>query len=386
MNDLSPIGGTAGGDPRSSSLLFSPVRLGRYELPNRIVMAPMTRDRTPDQVPNAMNALYYAQRASAGLIVTEGTAPDALGLGYIDIPGLYTHEQALGWREVAKAVQGVAGTGPARTGRIFVQLMFVGRVSHPDFLDGATPLGPSAVTPHGTTFTKSGPKPFVEPRAMSEDEIEAALASFAHASRLAVEVAGLDGVEIHGANGYLPSQFLAPNANLRQDDWGGDIPRRARFLLEAVDRAVAAIGADRVGVRLSPGGTFNDIHDPDWPATCAYVLPELDRRGLAYAHVMVPAPAPGPSPDGTGPNVGAFAREHYRGTLILNGGYDRARADVAIEGGGADLVSFGVPFLANPDLPVRLATGAPLNAPDPSTFYGGGERGYVDYPALAGAR
>jgi N-ethylmaleimide reductase len=362
--------------------LFSPVRLGRYTLPNRIVMAPMTRDRTPGQVPNALNARYYAQRAAAGLIVTEGTAPIASGLGYVDIPGLYTQEQALGWREVARAVHEAARTPETGAGRIFVQLMYVGRVSHPDFLDGATPLAPSAIRPEGTVFTKEGPKPFVEPRAMSEDDIEAALEAHGRAARLAVDVAGLDGVEIHGANGYLPGQFLAPNANRREDGWGGDIPRRARFLLEAVDRAVAAIGADRVGVRLSPAGRYNDIDDPHWRDTYAYVLPELDRRGLAYLHVMLPSPSAG---DATTAGVAEHARAHYRGTLILNSGYDRARAEADLAAGRADLISFGVPFLANPDLPTRLATGAALNQPDPSTFYSGGERGYIDYPTLAEA-
>ena len=375
MNDMTPV--TAGQD---TSPLFSPVKLGRYTLPNRIVMAPMTRDRTPGQVPNALNAEYYAQRAGAGLIVTEGVAPHSMGLGYIDIPGLYTEEQALGWRAVSRAVRDARGDV---SGRIFAQLMFVGRVSHPDFLGGATPLGPSAVKPEGAAFTVEGLKPFVEPRAMTEAEIAEVLKAYARAADLAVDVAELDGVEIHGANGYLPSQFLAPNSNTRDDAWGGDVPRRARFLVEAVGRAVEAIGADRVGVRVSPGGTFNDIHDADWPATYAYLLPELDRLGLAYIHVLAPQAAPGPNPDSAGPGVAALARRHVRETpLMLNGGYTRERAEADLSEGRADLISFGVPFLANPDLPRRLAENAPLNAPDQETFYAGGAKGYVDYPTL----
>ncbi|HEV7254404.1 MAG TPA: alkene reductase [Mesorhizobium sp.] len=381
MNDMTPVAARA--QEQAASPLFTAVPLGRYTLPNRIVMAPMTRDRTPGQVPNALNAEYYAQRATAGLIVTEGVAPHPMGLGYIDIPGLYTDEQALGWREVSRAVRQAAREQGAEGGRIFAQLMYVGRVSHPDFLDGRTPFGPSAIRPEGATFTVDGPKPFVEPRAMTEADIEEALESYAHAAGLAVGPAELDGVEIHGANGYLPSQFLAPNANQRTDAWGGDVPRRARFLLEAVDRAAAAIGPDRVGVRLSPGGTFNDIHDTDWPATYAYVLPELDRRGLAYIHVVAPQAAPGPNPDSAGPSVAALARSQVRQTpLMLNGGYDRERAEADLWEKRADLVSFGVPFLANPDLPRRMAENAALNAPDPSTFYAGGPKGYVDYPRL----
>jgi N-ethylmaleimide reductase len=339
-------------------------------------MAPMTRDRSPGAVPNALNARYYGQRSGAGLIVTEGTAPHALGLGYIDIPGLFTDEQAAGWSKVGEA----AHAGGAR---VFVQLMHTGRVSHPSFLGGATPLAPSAVRADGTTFTEEGPQPFVTPKAMTEADIEEALAAYAHAARLAVDAAGLDGVEVHGANGYLPGQFLAPNANIREDAWGGDLPRRARFLLEAVDRAAEAIGGDRVGVRVSPGGTFNDIHDPNWPETYAYLAEQLNARPLAYLHTIAPPPAPGPDPDSAErADAVAIIRARYKGLLILNGGYDRARADADIAAGRGDLVSFGVPFIANPDLPERLRSGAPLAQPDPTTFYSGGERGYADYPAL----
>lgn len=346
--------------------LFSPVRLGALNLSSRVVMAPMTRNRTPGQVPNALNAEYYAQRAGAGLIVTEGTTPDASGRGYIDIPGLYSQAQAEGWRQVASAVH-------ARGGHIFVQLMHTGRISHPDFLDGAQPVAPSAIQAPGQIYTHEGMKPHGVPRALEAAEIPTLIATYGRAAKLARE-AGLDGVEVHGANGYLPGQFLAPNVNQRTDAWGGSVENRARFLLGAVDAAVAAIGADRVGVRLSPGGSFNDIQDPDAPATYAYVAGELAKRNLAYLHVFNTNP---------GFDVPALIRAHYKGTLILNGGYDRARAEADLASGLADLIAFGVPFLANPDLPERLARGAALNAPDQATFYGGGAKGYTDYPALA---
>ncbi|MBS7792410.1 alkene reductase [Roseococcus sp. SDR] len=346
--------------------LFSPVRLGALNLKSRVVMAPMTRNRTPGQVPTALNAEYYAQRAGAGLIVTEGTTPDASGRGYIDIPGLYNRAQAEGWREVARAVH-------AKGGHIFVQLMHTGRISHPDFLDGAAPVAPSAIPAPGEIYTHEGMKPHGTPRALEAAEIPALIATYGRAATLARE-AGLDGVEVHGANGYLPGQFLAPNANQRTDEWGGSIENRARFLLGAVDAAVAAIGADRVGVRLSPGGVFNDIQDPDAPATYAHVAAELAKRNLAYLHIFNTNP---------GFDVPALIRAHYKGTLILNGGYDRARAEADIASGLADLIAFGVPYLANPDLPERLAQGAALNTPDQATFYGGGAKGYTDYPALA---
>jgi len=349
-----------------SNTLFSPVRLGALNLPSRLVMAPMTRNRSPGQVPNAMNAEYYAQRAGAGLIVTEGATPDASGRGYIDIPGLYNDAQAEGWRGVAEAVH-------EKGGRIFIQLMHTGRISHPDFLDGNQPVSSSSIAAPGEMYTHTGMKPHGTPRALVADEIPALAATYGRAANLARK-AGLDGVEVHGANGYLPGQFLAPNVNTREDAWGGSIEKRSRFLLEAVDSAVAAIGASRVGVRLSPGGTFNDIHDPDAPATYAHVAAELAKRNLAYLHVYNTNP---------GFDVPALIRAHYKGTLILNGGYDRARAEADIASGLADLIAFGVPFLANPDLPVRLREGAPLNTPDQATFYGGSAKGYTDYPALA---
>jgi N-ethylmaleimide reductase len=346
--------------------LFSPVRLGAIDLPHRIVMAPMTRNRSPGAVPTAMNALYYAQRASAALIVTEGTAPSAGGQGYMDVPGLYTDEQVQGWRRVTDAVH-------AAGGRIFAQLMHVGRVSHPDFLGGAQPVGPSAVCAEGNAITYEGLKPFVTPRALEAAEIEAIVAQHGEAARRAVE-AGFDGVEIHGANGYLAEQFLASSTNKRTDEWGGSVERRARFVLALADAAAAAIGPERVGVRLSPGNSFNDIADADPQATLTHMAAELGRRGLAYLHLVVhPLDF----------DVLGLARSLYGGTLIANSGYDLDKAERDIGSGRADLVSFGAPFIANPDLPRRLRTGAPLAAGDRATFYGGDAHGYVDYPFLA---
>ncbi len=349
--------------------LFTPLRLGALDLPHRIVMAPMTRNRSPGNLPNALNATYYAQRASAALIITEGTAPDAMGRGYIDIPGLYDARQMAAWRGVTEAVH-------ARGGLIAVQLMHVGRISHPDFLDGAPPVAPSAVAAAGALPTLPGPKPVSVPRALDAAGIRAAIAAHGRAARLARE-AGFDAVEIHGANGYLPNQFLAPNANLRRDAWGGSVEKRARFLLEATDAAIAEIGAGRVVVRLSPGSGFNDIADPEVEATYAHVVAQLERRDLAWLHVVDARP---------GFDMAELVARHYRGAVMLNGGYDRARAEADIAAGRATLVSFGTPFISNPDLPQRLRDGAPLATADRATFYGGDARGYVDYPELAFAR
>lgn len=350
----------------TESRLFSPTTLGDIALANRVVMAPMTRNRSPGHVPNALNAEYYAQRAGAGLIITEGTAPEPMGLGYIDIPGLFNDLQVEGWRKVAEAVH-------AKGGRIAAQLMHVGRISHPDLLGGETPLAPSAIAAPGDMFTHAGPKPMPVPRAMTEAEITRAIASYGSAARNAV-AAGLDGVEVHAANGYLPSQFLAPNTNQRTDAWGGSIEKRARFALAAVDAAVAAIGAGRVGIRVSPGGTFNDIHDDDVEGTYTHLFQQLAPKGLAFLHIMGTPP---------GLDIAALARKYFAGSVILAGGYDRARAEAALEAGNAQAIAFGVPFLANPDLPARLALNAALNTPDTATFYGGDAGGYTDYPALA---
>jgi N-ethylmaleimide reductase len=348
------------------SILFTPTTLGDIPLANRVVMAPMTRNRSPGNVPNALNAEYYAQRAGAGLIITEGTAPEAMGRGYIDIPGLYNEAQVAGWRAVAAAVH-------AKGGRIAAQLMHVGRISHPDLLEGETPIAPSAIAAPGDMFTHAGAKPMPVPRAMTEAEIARAVASYGSAARNAV-AANLDGVEVHAANGYLPSQFLAPNTNQRSDGWGGSIANRARFVLGAVDAAIGAIGAARVGIRVSPGGTFNDIHDDDVEGTYTHLFKALAPKRLAWLHIMGTPP---------GLDIAALAQKHYGGKVILAAGYDRAKAEADLGAGRAEAIAFGVPFLANPDLPVRLHANAPLNAADSKTFYGGGAPGYTDYPPLA---
>lgn len=346
--------------------LFAPIQLGDVPLANRVAMAPMTRSRAPGNVPTALMAEYYGQRASAGLVITEGTAPTPDGRGYINIPGIYSPEQIEGWRAVGKAVH-------AKGGRVFAQVMHVGRISLPELQDGADPLAPSAVTPAGQMYTPTGLKPFGQPKEMTEAQIEAAIEAFAQGARNAI-AAGLDGVEIHGANGYLPNQFLAPNSNLRTDKWGGSAENRARFLIAITEAAAKAIGPGRVGVRLSPGSSFNDIEDPDLEGTYRAVIQGLSGKGLAYLHFLDAKPAF---------DVIGLARQQFDGKIILNAGYDLARAQADIASGRGDMVAFGTLYIANPDLVARLKQGAPLAAPDQATFYGGDAKGYTDYPTLA---
>ena len=350
--------------------LFTPFQLGPYELANRLVMAPMTRSRAgAGNVPGELAAEYYAQRASAGLIVSEGAQVSPQGVGYPGTPGIHTDEQVDGWRRVTEAVH-------ARGGRIFLQLWHVGRVSHPSLQpDGGFPVAPSAVGIEGTTFAADGTmKPFVTPRALERDEIRGIVEQFEDGARHAYR-AGFDGVELHGANGYLIDQFLRDGANRRHDEYGGSVQNRVRFLLEVTEAVAGVWGGDRVGVRVSPAGAVNGMSDSDPVATFAYAAYALNRFGLAYLHVTEPLGGPEP-------RITPALRAIFRGPLMANGGYGRETADAALARGQADLVSFGVPFLANPDLPRRLREGAPLNAPDRATFYGGGEHGYTDYPAL----
>jgi N-ethylmaleimide reductase len=357
-----------------SSILFTPVRVGAVALDNRIVMAPMTRNRAGEgNVPTELVARYYAQRSSAGLIVTEATQVAPEGVGYPNTPGIHTDAQVEGWRRVTDAVH-------ARGGRIFLQLWHVGRISHPSLQPGGVlPVAPSAVKPAGKGMTYDGPKEFVTPRALETFEIADAVAHFADGARRARE-AGFDGVEIHGANGYLIEQFLVDGVNRRTDRYGGSVENRVRFLVEVTEAVVGAWRADRVGVRLSPRGTFNDITDSDREATFGHAVDRLDEFGLAYLHLVDPVGGPMDTP-GT-PRLAPRLRSRFGGPVIVNGGFDRAAAERAIADGEADLVAFGVPFLANPDLPARLRRGAPLNEPDRATFYGGDARGYTDYPAL----
>ena len=356
------------------STLFSDFTLGALALPNRIVMAPMTRSRAVGNVPNAMMAEYYAQRAGAGLIVTEGTSPSPNGLGYPRIPGLFSPAQVEGWRRVTDAVH-------AAGGRVFVQLMHTGRISHPLNLPaGARVLAPSAVRASGEMYTdQEGMQPLPVPGAMSEADIETALEEFAEAGRKAL-AAGFDGIELHGANGYLLEQFFRPNTNRREDGWGGSLENRGRFVLEAVRRCAEAIGPERVGIRLSPFGVFNDmpVHDA-MEADYLWLADRLDALGPVYVH-LVDHEAMGAPP--VPERIKRGYRRHFGGVLILSGGYDRARAEADLASGAADLVAVGRPFIAHPDLPRRWSEGAELNAPDPDTFYTPGEKGYTDYPAL----
>jgi len=358
-----------------STDLFSSFTLGALSLPNRVVMAPMTRSRaTPDHTPTPIMADYYAARADAGLLITEGTAPDPHGCGYARIPGLWSEVQVDGWRAVTDAVR-------AAGGRIAVQLMHTGRVGHPlNLPEGAALLGPSDAAAPGEMYTdQRGPQPHPAPRAMTDAEVEAAVEGFVAASRNAI-AAGFDAVELHGANGYLIDQFLTPSVNTRADRWGGDREGRARFALEVARRASDAIGADRLGVRLSPFGVFNGIQP--WEgleSDFIWLAQQLGRLGLAYLHLVDHSSMGAPEvPAG----LKAGLREAFGGAFILSGGYDRARADADLAAGQGDLVAFGRPYLANPDLVTRLRAGADLNAPDFNTFYTPGPEGYTDYPTL----
>jgi len=369
---FSPVGGNIPGRSAPKDL-FTPVRLGRYELANRIVMAPLTRNRAgAGNVPLAMHAEYYAQRASAGLIITEATQASPQGVGYPGTPGIHTSEQIVAWRRVTDAVHGEGG-------HIFLQIWHVGRISHPSMQpDHALPVAPSAIRPLGEVFTTEGPQRFVTPRALTLDEIPGIVASFRRGAANAI-AAGFDGVEVHGANGYLLDQFLRDGSNRRTDRYGGSVENRARLLLEVVDAVAAEIGADRTGVRLSPINSFNSMSDSDPDVTFGYAVRQLSERGLAYLHVVETDFAGSASENHYHRDA---LRDAFRGTYIANGGYDGARARLAIQTGAADLVSFGAPYIANPDLVERFAVDAPLNRPDPSTFYGGDERGYIDYPFL----
>jgi N-ethylmaleimide reductase len=352
--------------------LFSSFQLGRLTLPNRIVMAPMTRSRALGNVPNELHATYYSQRADAGLIVTEGTSPSPDGLGYARIPGLFDDAQQAGWKHVTDAVH-------ARGGRIFVQLMHTGRVGHPLNLPaGARVLGPSALAAPGQMYTDaSGPQPHPVPTAMSEADIEKAIVEHAESARRAI-AAGFDGVELHGANGYLLEQFLNVGANQRTDRWGGSVENRVRFVVEVATRAARAIGGDRVGLRLSPAaGSQGLVTDPHTRDVYLTLMKALRGLGLAYVHIVDHSAMGAPAPDA---GLLTDMREAFHGPFILAGGFDAPRAEAALGSGRADLVAFGRPFLANPTLVSKLRTNAPLRPPDFATFYTPGEKGYTDYP------
>jgi N-ethylmaleimide reductase len=357
--------------------LLSSYRLGGFELKNRLVMSPMTRSRAVDgNVPNPLAPTYYAQRATAGLIVTEATQVSPQGVGYIRTPGIHSPEQVAGWRHVTDAVHRVGG-------KIFAQLWHVGRISHPDFHDGALPVAPSAIAADGEVFTTRGRTRMVTPRALKADELPGIVAQFRQGAENA-QAAGFDGVELHGANGYLLDQFLRDGTNQRTDAYGGSVRNRARLPLEVTEAVVAVWGPDRVGYKVSPNGAFNSMSDSDPIATFSYLTDELSRLGLLYLHATEGVAGPMAPPPGT-VLAAPVLRKRFKGALILNGGYDSLSAEAAIARGDADLIAFGVPFLANPDLPLRYAKRVPLNAADQATFYAGEAKGYIDYPALAGA-
>ncbi len=357
------------------SLLFSKTTLGKLPLQNHMVMAPLTRSRATGNVPNDLMAEYYAQRAGMGLIISEGTSPSPNGLGYARIPGIYSVEQVAGWKKVTDAVH-------AKGARIFVQLMHTGRIGHQlNLPKGARVVGPSAVKAAGQMYTDAeGMKDHPVPEAMSEADLMATAAEYVNAATNAVK-AGFDGIELHAANGYLLEQFIRPNSNTRTDQYGGSIENRARFVLEVAEATIAAIGKDKVGIRLSPFGAFNDMPlYPEMESDYGYLAEKLNALGLAYIHLVDHSSQGAPVVPDT---IKATFRKVFKQTLILSGGYDAKRAEADLAAGRADLIAFGKPILANPDLVQRWKDGAPLNAPDMATFYTPGAKGYTDYPALA---
>ena len=349
--------------------LFAPFTLGTLALSNRLVMAPLTRNRAgAGEAPTELAAEYYAQRATAGLIISEGTQPSAVGQGYPHTPGLHTDAQVAGWILVADAVH-------ARGGRIVAQLMHSGRISHPA-ITGLQPVAPSAVTPAGEVYTEQGMKAFEQPRALATEELPGVIGEFVDAARRAVS-AGLDGIELHAANGYLLQQFLSDSTNTRTDSYGGSPENRARFVIEVAAAVADAIGPQRVGIRISPAGTFNDIAETETEATYTALLDGLNPLGLLYLHVVE-----GPETD-----FHLALRKQWEGPFIFNTGFtgpsDLSTAQEAVDSGSTDLFCIGRGFLANPDLVERLRSGAELNEPDMETFYSGGAKGYTDYPALS---
>ena len=350
------------------SPLFTPVQVGRYTLSNRMVMAPMTRSRADEAgVPSELTVTYYAQRATAGLIISEGVFPTAMGKGYVNTPGIETEAQVAAWKLVTEAVH-------ARGGRIFMQLMHCGRISHPSMLPGAAlPVAPSAIQPKGQVWTATGQQDLVTPHALSLPEIAQVIEDYRLATRRAL-AAGFDGVELHTASGYLPEQFLSSGSNQRQDAYGGSVANRARFVLEVLSAMVAEAGSDRVGIKISPEMGFNDITDANPEETYTYLVDQLQRFNLAYLHVAL---------FGAKLDYHALLKPKFNGAYLVGGGLDQATAETAIAAGRADATVFGSAFLANPDLPERFRVGAALNAPDKATFYAPGEKGYTDYPALS---
>ncbi|MES2830609.1 MAG: alkene reductase [Pseudomonadota bacterium] len=355
--------------------LFRPTRIGDIDVANRIIMAPLTRSRADEaqgDVPGSpMNVEYYRQRSAAGMIISEGTQVSIVGKGYLATPGIYSDEQVRGWQTITSAVHEAGG-------KIVAQIWHVGRVTHPDLTGGLQPIAPSAVQPDATAHTHAGKVSLPAPRPLETQEIKQVVDEYRQGAANAMR-AGFDGVEIHGANGYLIDQFLRDSTNLRTDGYGGSIENRCRFALEVVDAVVAEIGAGKVGIRLSPVTPFNDISDSAPQSVFGHLVEQLNERGIAFIHFI--EGATGGSRDVPGFDY-AWARRTFKGTYIANNGYDRAMAIDAVESSRADAVAFGRLFIANPDLVERLRLDAPLNTPNPKTFYTPGEAGYIDYPAM----
>jgi len=346
--------------------LFDPIQAGALHLPNRIVMAPLTRARAgATRIPNALMAEYYTQRASAGMILSEATSVTPMGVGYADTPGIWSPAQVNGWKLITESVHKAGG-------RILLQLWHVGRISDPMFLEGALPVAPSAIAAAGHVSIVRPLKSFVTPRALELEEIPAIIEAYRKGAENA-KLAGFDGVEIHGANGYLLDQFLQDKTNHRTDGYGGPVENRARLMLEVTDAVISVWGADCVGMHLAPRGDAHDMGDSDPAATFGYVARELGRRRIAFICAR----------EGLGENrLGSQLKKAFGGVFIANEKFNLETGNELLAKGEADAVAFGVPFIANPDLPVRFAQGAPLNEPDPSTFYASGSHGYTDYPAL----
>ena len=358
------------------SCLFAPLQLGPLHLPHRVLMAPLTRCRSsPGNIPNDLNAEYYRQRATAGLIIGEATSVSPFGYGYPNTPGIHTPEQVAGWKKVVQSVHSAGG-------QIFLQLWHVGRISHPCFQpNGILPIAPSAIRPKGQIFTGKEMVDYVTPRALVISELLGIVAEYVHGAKLAKE-AGFDGVEIHNANGYLLDQFLRSGTNHRTDSYGGSVSNRCRLTLEVVQAVIQVWGADRVGIRISPSGVFNEMHDDNPTETFSHLLQELSKLKLLYAHItcLTEQDIRHGAKAGVGPKE---LRKFFQGSVITAGGFTRQSGEQAITEGWADAICYGVPFLANPDLPERLRMNAPLNPPDQTTFYASGPKGYTDYPTLS---
>ncbi|TPG71736.1 alkene reductase [Hymenobacter nivis] len=358
--------------------LLTPFHSDKLNLRNRVVMAPMTRSRAdnPGNVPNDLMVTYYDQRATAGLIITEGTYVNREATGYINVPGIYTPEQVAGWQKITSAQHKLGG-------KMFVQLWHVGRVSHPDLLDGDLPLAPSAINPHDKVYTPTGFQGTVEPRAMTTAQIKQTVADFAQAAKNAIE-AGFDGMEVHSSNGYLFHQFFNGTSNHRTDEYGGSNENRARFFFEVLD-AIKAAGVDmgKVGVRLNPSldGLFGITMDADTIPTFDLIIKRLNDYGLAYLHLSEPFTDVSKIPFAE-PHIAKHYRPMYQGTLIINGGFDQEKGNKVVADGDADLVAFGTLYISNPDLVERFAEHAPLAEGDKDTFYTPGPKGYTDYPKL----